>query len=282
MFFGKKAARPLPIAEAQTMISSGTPDTVVRDRLKQGGYTDDEVSRSIDQAHVKLGVAPKGGPFAAPAPWESQAPPAQGQATPPWERSAASRARPPWEAPPAEEPQAESPFATGEEAEQQSPEGGLQEEQPTEQPWQVPEGDTSQVPEEEPQAPQPDYAAQPLEYAPAQQAGTPDFSHEEFQVVIDSAISNLKVEFDSKILELEEKLESVSHLEESLKTIISDLDEIKGKYNAMSERSDKMVELEGQVLDVKGNVSSILQILKTTLPPVIKTLKELKDKKPQP
>jgi len=85
LFFGKKAARPLPIAEAQTMISSGTPDTVVRDRLKQGGYTDDEVSRSIDQAHVKLGVAPKGGPFAAPAPWESQAPPAQGQAPPPWE-----------------------------------------------------------------------------------------------------------------------------------------------------------------------------------------------------
>ena len=48
----------------------------------------------------------------------------------------------------------------------------------------------------------------------------------------------------------------------------------------MSERSEKMLELEGQVLDVKGNVSSILQILKATLPPVIKTLKELKEKKP--
>ena len=281
MFFGKKAARPLPIAEAQTMISSGTPDTVVRDRLKQGGYTDDEVSRSIDQAHVKLGVAPNGGPFAAPAPWESQAPPAQGQAPPPWERSASARAKPPWEAPPAEEPQAGDPFAQNEQVEQQYQEGAPQEEQPAEQqPWQVPEGDTSAVPEEEPQAPQPDYAAQPLEYAPAQQAGTPDFSHEDFQVALDGAISNLKAEFDSKMLELEGKLDSVSHLEESLKVIVADLDEIKGKYTAMSERSEKFIELEGQVLDVKGNVSSILQILKATLPPVIKTLKELKEKKP--
>ncbi len=132
MFFQKKPARPLPIAEAQTMISSGTPDTVVRDRLKQGGYTDDEVSRSIDQAHIKLGVAPKGGPFAggAPAPWESQSPAASGQPAPPWERSAAARAKPPWETPPAESPSVGEPFPQGEEVMEQQ----YQEEAPQEGP----------------------------------------------------------------------------------------------------------------------------------------------------
>ncbi len=302
MLFGRKT-RPLPIAEAQTMLSSGTPDGVVKQRLKEEGYTEEEVSKSIDQAHIKLGVAPKKG--AAPAPWESPS------MHPPEGASEASSERPPWESPPAQQPPpalgSQQPLEprTQQPLEPQTKEP-LEPQQPQQQPWQVPEGETpdqSQYEKRELQYTQEgqvqgyegqdqlqgyEQAQQPSELQQVEQPPEPQqqapeetqhaFAQEELQLALDSAISNLKTEIDSRLVEIEGKIESMSQVEETLKTIVSDLDEMKGRYNAMSERSEKFSEIEDQVLEIKGNISSVLQILKTTLPPVIKTLKEMKDR----
>ena len=272
MFFGKKV-RPLPISEAQTMLSSGTPDSVVRERLKQEGYTEAEISKSVDQARIKIGVTSKEAVPDASAPWESAAPSAE---RPPWES--------PLQAPPAQEVQAQAPPAQLEQAppaqEAQNDQYAQMHPEPQQTPWQVPESETQNPvgygqPDQPPEVQVPEQAPE----EPAQQYPEPSFAQEDVQVAIDSAISGLKTELDAKFMELESKLESVEHLEENLGRIVSDLDEIKGKYTAMSERAEKLSEMEDEMLEVKGNVSSVLQILKSTLPPVIKSLKDLKEKK---
>ena len=99
------------------------------------------------------------------------------------------------------------------------------------------------------------------------------------QTVIENATANLKTEIDSKFMEMEQKINSITELEGKLQAIISDLDEMKGRYTAISERIEKIAELEDSVSEVKGNVNSMLQILKSALPPMIKTLKEIKEGK---
>lgn len=202
MIFGKK--RSLPIAEVEGMLTSGTPEEAIKSKLKQDGFSDDEVSKCIEQARVKVGVV-------APQQYQQEAMP--------------------WEAVPQE----------------QAAEFG-QEQQ---------------------------YAQQPQ---PQQQS----VAQEEFQMLLQTAIENLKNEMEQKLQELEGRLERVGELEDKLQTIISSLEEMKGKYSVLIDKSDQFAKYEDELGEVKGNVNSVLQILKTTLPPVIKTLQEIKEQKPAP
>ncbi len=202
MLFGKK--KSLPISDVEGMLSSGTPEEAIRSKLRQDGFSDEEASKCIEQAKVKVGVA-------APQPYSQEAPL-------------------PWEA-------------------QQYP----AEQQPAEQYEQA---------------------------APQQQQQS--VAQEEFQMLLQTAIENLKNEMEQKLQELEGRLERVGELEDKLQTIISSLEEMKGKYSVLLEKSDQFGKYEQELGEVRGNVNSVLQILKTTLPPVIKTLQEIKAQKPAP
>jgi len=203
MLFGKK--KSLPISEVEGMLSSGTPEAAIRSKLRQDGFSEEEASKCIEQAKVKVGVVtPQSYSQEAPLPWEAQPYPAEQQ--------------------PAEQyPQYEQP--------------------------------------------------QPQQQSLAQ---------DEFQVLLQTAIENMKNEMDQKLQDLEVRLERVGELEGKLQTIISSLEEMKGKYSVLLEKSDQFAKYEDELGEVKGNVNSVLQILKTTLPPVIKTLQDIKEQKAAP
>lgn len=196
MIFGKK--RSLPIADVEGMLTSGTPEDAIRSKLKQDGFSDEEISKCMEQARVKVGVV-------APQQYQQE--------------------QMPWEAVPQEQA-----------------------------------ADAGQ------------------EQAPQQQS----VAQEEFQILLQTAIENLKSEMEQKLQELEGRLERVGELEDKLQTIISSLEEMKGKYSVLLEKSDQFAKYEEELGEVRGNVNSVLQILKTTLPPVIKTLQEIKEQKPAP
>lgn len=205
MLFGKK--KSLPISDVEGMLSSGTPEEAIRSKLRQDGFSDEEASKCIEQAKVKVGVvAPQPYSQEAPLPWEAQQYPA--------------------------------------------------EQQPAE------------------------FAQEQYEQQPQQQQQS--VAQEEFQMLLQTAIENLKNEMEQKLQELEGRLERVGELEDKLQTIISSLEEMKGKYSVLIEKSDQFGKYEQELGEVRGNVNSVLQILKTTLPPVIKTLQEIKAQKPAP
>lgn len=99
---------------------------------------------------------------------------------------------------------------------------------------------------------------------------------QDFEHAMHPMVEGLRHEMDTKFNEIEADIRSIRETEQKLSKIISDLEEMKGNYAHMTEHAEDMGKYEDELAELKGSVDSVLEILKNTLPPVIKTLKELK------
>lgn len=89
-------------------------------------------------------------------------------------------------------------------------------------------------------------------------------------------IDEFKGEVEGRFTALDEKLETISKNGEKLERILTEIAAIKEKYTSMTSKTSNFEELEKDLDGMKEDVNNILEVLKATFPPIIKTLKELK------
>ena len=89
-------------------------------------------------------------------------------------------------------------------------------------------------------------------------------------------LEEFRGEMNEKVQGLQGELESLNETELRLRAVLDSLEEIKGRYSSIADQTQDFGRYEEEIEELKASVDSVLKILKSTLPPVIKTLKEIK------
>lgn len=230
--FDKKKTKHVPVAEVEGMLRTGTPEAVIRSRLKEEKYSMEDINKAIEQAKIKLGAT--GVPQGLKPPWEqlepqppalTDKPPAP---TPPKAKKGPAAPMPPLTPMPSKAPEPEQP------------------------PWEPPKS-----------------------AAPTQLG---KYSITDLETVIRPLIEGLKTEVDSKLDSISGELRKLSATDKKLQGIVQELETVKTQLSTLSKKK-LTTDYDEELAQLKGSVNSILEILKGTLPPVIKTLRELKNEK---
>jgi len=271
--FSGKDERPAPVAEVEGMLKTGTPEDVIKARLGDEGYKPEEVSRALDQAKAKIGVlgldgAPK--PPAEAPPWQTQQAPAEGQ-------PAFGQTQEPFSAQgtPQEFPGAQAEFPKEETGTQQF----AQQPQPEAQPPAAapePAAPTPSTGEPAPEESPWDMSPEELEGKFSESAEVQAQPQQQEQLAQAAQVSDeFKQEIEVRMMALDEKLNTLMKNSGKLEKILTEVEGIKQKHT--DTKNDKKEEELGKDLDeLKTNINSILEVLKTTFPPMIRTLKDLK------
>lgn len=247
--FEKKETKHVPVAEVEGMLRTGTPEAVIRSRLKEEKYATEDINKAIEQAKIKVGAT--GIPNSMKPPWEQ----------------ADSGSMPPREgAPPELTPVPSFP-----------PPAGSKPPAPAKT-SQIDESGAAPFGAGMPQAGSPQSMASQSGNA---QFGTPQvgkYSIGDLETVIKPLIEGLKLEVDSKFDSISKDLQKVTETEKKLEKVVTELESIKTKLSKASAGAGGG-NYDEELAQLKGSVNTILEILKGTLPPVIKSLRELKEEK---
>ena len=247
---GKKGSHT-PVAEVEGMLRTGTPESVIRSRLKDEKYSTDEVNKALEQAKIKVSAG-EVAPSDIKAPWEEvdqgSIPGQGGEMAPPWESEGAQ------------------PGAGGAGVPGQGP--GVPGQGPG-----VPGPATPEPLASMPESPLVPGAPTP---APAPAAGAPGYSLDDLHSMIQPLLEGLRAEIDAKLDNISSNLEKVSSTEKKLDALIKDLEKIKTGYGEISDKTKDIGDYQDELNQLKTSVNSVLEILKGTLPPMIKTLREMK------
>jgi hypothetical protein len=230
-----------PFSEVESLLTTGVSPDEIIERLKKK-YNKKEIEKAIEKAKIKIGVT-------------------EGVEVP-------NFLKPPLETKEAIAPKLE---------EVKKPEPTLAKEEISEK---LPEEEGGEKPKI-PKAPWETVGAKPPEISKTPPPETGPYTLDDYVAIAESVAEGIRNELNRRLDRLSERVEAHAELSKKLDSIIVDIEEIKGKYATMLERSEELRHFESELQELKGSTEAVLGILKTTLPVVLKTLKEIKEKGPK-
>jgi len=106
------------------------------------------------------------------------------------------------------------------------------------------------------------------------------YSIDDLETVVQPLIEGFKLEMEAKLDSISRDLKKLSETEKKIESLVKDLEKMKGELSVIAEKKAEIGNYDEELSQLKGSVNTILEILKGTLPPVIKSLRELKGDQP--